>query len=309
MQFNAMPPILDLPEPEWRLLCASHWPYQASQQFAIPLGTFTDNSPGAGSVAWEKVIVEYSGNQYTITDGNTSDKWIYWELATPTVFAHSATFPTTSSDSILIGANTTGTFRNAWKSGQGVNAEAVVGTLVAAQIAADAITADKIDVAQLSAISADLGTITAGTVTGATLQTTATASRGVKITTSDGIIIYDTSGNVVFKTGTSGFITFRLFYSQPSTSVDIMLDNSLGPEPLFAIRNYSGDSLLSVGNLIDIEAANNINLASGKVLKVNGTQVVGAQQAAIADATDAATTMARLNDLLAACRAHGIIDT
>jgi hypothetical protein len=44
-------------------------------------------------------------------------------------------------------------------------------------------------------------------------------------------------------------------------------------------------------------------------VKCQGNQVLGAQQAAIANATDPATTMARLNDLLAACRTHGLIDT
>lgn len=41
--------------------------------------------------------------------------------------------------------------------------------------------------------------------------------------------------------------------------------------------------------------------------QVDGTQVVSNQGAAVADAADAATTMARLNDLLARCRAHGLI--
>jgi len=51
------------------------------------------------------------------------------------------------------------------------------------------------------------------------------------------------------------------------------------------------------------------NLDAGKVLRVNGTAVVGAQGAAVADATDPASTMARLNDLLARLRTHGLIAT
>ena len=46
---------------------------------------------------------------------------------------------------------------------------------------------------------------------------------------------------------------------------------------------------------------------SGKGLKVAGNQVVGARGAAVADATDAASTTARLNDLLARLRTHGLI--
>lgn len=43
--------------------------------------------------------------------------------------------------------------------------------------------------------------------------------------------------------------------------------------------------------------------------QVAGTKVIGAQGAAVADATDAASTMARLNDLLGRLRTHGIIAT
>jgi len=43
--------------------------------------------------------------------------------------------------------------------------------------------------------------------------------------------------------------------------------------------------------------------------KVDDTQVVSNQGAAVANATDPATTMARLNDLLARCRTHGLIAT
>lgn len=49
-----------------------------------------------------------------------------------------------------------------------------------------------------------------------------------------------------------------------------------------------------------------IHAASFNVANI---KVVGAQGAAVADATDAASTMARLNDLLARVRAHGLIAT
>lgn len=44
-------------------------------------------------------------------------------------------------------------------------------------------------------------------------------------------------------------------------------------------------------------------------VKIDGTDVLGAQGAAIADATDAASVILRLNDLLAAVRTHGLIAT
>jgi len=44
-------------------------------------------------------------------------------------------------------------------------------------------------------------------------------------------------------------------------------------------------------------------------LEVAGTAVVGAQGGAVADATDAASVILRLNELLAILRTHGLIET
>lgn len=52
----------------------------------------------------------------------------------------------------------------------------------------------------------------------------------------------------------------------------------------------------------------NVNISVG-ALKVAGTKVVGAQGAAVADATDAASAITQLNALLARVRAHGLITT
>lgn len=50
-------------------------------------------------------------------------------------------------------------------------------------------------------------------------------------------------------------------------------------------------------------------LPSGAALYNNSIKVVGAQGAAVADATDAASAITQLNALLARCRAHGLIAT
>jgi len=56
-----------------------------------------------------------------------------------------------------------------------------------------------------------------------------------------------------------------------------------------------------------LDVDGNINVTG--VYKVVDVQVVSAQGVAVADATDAASTMARLNELIARCRAHGLIAT
>ncbi len=79
-----------------------------------------------------------------------------------------------------------------------------VGTLSVnnAMIAPDAVQASNIDVATLSAISSNMGTLTAGTVTGATLQTATSGSRVVQDTA--GIRGFATDGTTkVFEINTS----------------------------------------------------------------------------------------------------------
>ena len=88
---------------------------------------------------------------------------------------------------------------------------------------------------------------------------------------------------------------------------------SYGNWPLMLEGSIAGLNKVVVGNPV-----NNITsdlYVTGVVLTMTsgarGTahQVIGAQQAAIANATDATSVIARLNDLLGACRTHGLIAT
>jgi hypothetical protein len=82
------------------------------------------------------------------------------------------------------------------------------------------------------------------------------------------------------------------FNQMPDTGVGNVYFESGGPIPvlLASINNPTGD-IDTIG-----------------VYKVAGTQVIGPQGAAVADATGAGDVVAQLNALLARCRAHGIID-
>jgi len=75
--------------------------------------TFTDNSPVAGSVAWAGCHIVYKGTDYTITDGNTDLKYIWWDYdATPnTAFQTSATKPALTDDDCLVCINDGGIHR------------------------------------------------------------------------------------------------------------------------------------------------------------------------------------------------------
>jgi phage gp45-like len=64
--------------------------------------------------------------------------------------------------------------------------------------------------------------------------------------------------------------------------------------------------LLKRGSVLEVNQP--VNLVNGGVYKVAGTQVVGAQGAAVVDSTPtAADVSTKLNQLLARLRAHGLI--
>jgi len=71
--------------------------------------TFTANSPSSGSVAWTDCHIVFQGNDYTISNSNTNNKYIYWVQATPSSFQVSNTKPTLGANDCLVAINENGT--------------------------------------------------------------------------------------------------------------------------------------------------------------------------------------------------------
>ncbi|MEM2047248.1 MAG: hypothetical protein QXZ06_05160, partial [Candidatus Jordarchaeales archaeon] len=71
---------------------------------------FTNNSPSAGYVAWSNVILYFKNLSYTIANGNTNKRYIYWDHDYPTSFQTSDTVPTLDIEDVLIGTNVNGTW-------------------------------------------------------------------------------------------------------------------------------------------------------------------------------------------------------
>jgi len=91
------------------------------------------------------------------------------------------------------------------------------------------ITAAKITVTNLSALSADLGTITAGLVTGATIRTAASGSRvELYSDASTGLIAYDDSANEIFKVLIGGANVGDVVIGDYSNSKGLFWDKSAG---------------------------------------------------------------------------------
>ena len=132
-------------------------------------GTFNNNTPGAGSVSWVSAKVVYNGNEYTITNSNTSNKFVYWQLSSPTVFATSATLPVLGNNDFLVLINTSGTHLLSWNSTVVDGSRITTGSVTATNIAASAITANEIAASTITAAKIAAGTITANEIAASTI--------------------------------------------------------------------------------------------------------------------------------------------
>jgi len=118
----------------------------AGREFKIHVlesGTFSDNTPASGSISWSGCKIYYNGEDYDIADGSTDKTYVWWELNNPNSFQVSDTAPDLTQDDTLIAINRNGTAWVWYKSGVMVSPEAIYAPT-------------------LSAISANLGIITAG---------------------------------------------------------------------------------------------------------------------------------------------------
>lgn len=74
--------------------------------------TVTANSPGAGSIAWAGLHIVYNGVDYTVVDGNTALKYVWFVKpgsGTSATLSMSNTKPTLTADDILVFINNGGT--------------------------------------------------------------------------------------------------------------------------------------------------------------------------------------------------------
>lgn len=132
----------------------------------------------ADTVAWDAgTFTSADGTAYSISAGNTGNMaaktFIYLDIAVSTT-----AYQTTTTATVAVGVgkvmiataqnNTTEAVFTVLSGQGGTNIDAasiVAGSITANEIAATTITAAKMNVSQLSAISADMGAITAGTIT------------------------------------------------------------------------------------------------------------------------------------------------
>lgn len=129
--------------------------------------TFTNNTPSAGSISWTGCHIVYKGVDYTITDGNTSNKYVWWDYdAVPnTVFQTSNTKPTLTADDVLVAINDGGIARVVITPGKMLPGGALLdGTITTGELADGAVNS-----AKLAALAVLSGNLADGAVTTAKL--------------------------------------------------------------------------------------------------------------------------------------------
>jgi hypothetical protein len=89
--------------------------YNRDYSIEILRGTFASYTPTWGYISWSGVQLTYGGKIYDITDGSSSDEWIYWTQDTSSVFSTASTRPDPSITQVIIGQNSGGKFVEMWK--------------------------------------------------------------------------------------------------------------------------------------------------------------------------------------------------
>jgi hypothetical protein len=309
-----------------------------TQTVILTGAVWTNNSPTAGKIAWGNHTVTYNGANYAITGSNTANRYVYW-VAGDATYSTSATHPTLGTTGFMIATNEAGVVQLVWNS----SANMVIGT---AFILDAAITNAKIGLlavqnANINDLSADK--INAGTLTGRTVQTAASNQRVVIDGSANNLKFYRTGeANAVLTIDDNIESTAPGIYMRAAAGGIVYMDdgdanNSAKLLPGWLTLKHDTDDAncitiqntyastvgidiyyISVdGNAIVVrdEAGTHFSVTeAGDVTAVaykdsGGHQVVGTQGNAVADATDAASVILRLNDLLARCRAHGLIKT
>ncbi|MDB4871958.1 MAG: hypothetical protein JWL97_2962 [Gemmatimonadales bacterium] len=124
---------------------------------------------------------------------------------------------------------------------------------------------------------------------------TRTLKYGNKENITDGMF---NAGATTFS-GTVAFGDQQATWNEAAVRLWLMTHGSGGSSGKFRLE--SGDGLGAIATNVDLE------LLTGKKIKVNGNAIIGDRGAAVADATGAGDVVAQLNALLARVRAHGLI--
>lgn len=234
------------------------------------------SSASATQVNWGAgTFKSASGDTYSISSGNTgtmaAKTYIYFD-----VVASETTYQvtTTPGDAVGIGKVLVAVAQNGATSATYNLNEAT--QIVGDNILANTINATKMNVGQLSAISADLGSITAGTITGATLRTAATGERVV--ITGSSLWSYDSSnvlrmqltGESLAFSNSSGVFVGSIIGTPTALSLSAGTNKSV-----FLIGDGTGNAGLAIDstNFFYANGTDDVNIAAKDIMPVGAVRL------------------------------------
>ena len=242
--------------------------------------TITANSPTAGSVAWASVHVVYNGTDYAITDGNTANKYIWFDPAATngtTTLQSSNTKPdlTAKPDAALLFVNNGGTPVDVLKSSMPV--ALANGAVDSSSILSGAVGSGALASGAVTSTAIASGAVGSGALASGAVTSTAIASGAVGSTQLGSNAV--TSGKIA-----SGAVDSTSLASGAVTSTAI----ASGAVGTSALAANAVDSTKIAGG-----AVGTTQLASGAVTATNiASGAVGAAQI-----TTGSITASKLNTL------------
>jgi hypothetical protein len=231
--------------------------------------SFTNNSPGAGSVAWNAFSIWYNGVEYNIGSGSTSFAYIYYDIGDGVLSYSDSPPDMDGEDRFIIGTNTSGSFSAHWNSiannviGTAYIRDAAITNAKIGSVACDKLTAGSIEVA--------VEITGTGSLTISAAEALIIASGGDVLVQSGGNVIIENGGNVVFEDGAYG-VTLDLigasntFQITPDTASwsSLSLGGGTGERFTGAGINTTGNiNLDSSGGSINLDGAQDVNIDAG----------------------------------------------
>ena len=239
---------------------------KVSLPIIVVSGTFTDDSPDGSSVAWSGVTIDYNGTTYTITNGNTNLKYIWWDFSlSTTTFQTAANLPTLANEDVIVATNTAGIHKLIWNATDVSGDQIAAGTITGANIAATTINGSNIANNTIEAGQIANATITGTEIAGTTIAGSNIVNNTISATQIANATITTTqiSGSAAITGGqiATGTITSTNITNATITGTDIATGTITGTH----IQNASIAGT-DIGSLT-IAASNiaNLTITAGKI--------------------------------------------
>ncbi len=266
--------------------------------------SWTNDSPGAGSVAWNAHSVVYNGVAYPIAAGNTASAYIYWIIGN-TTYSSGASHPTLGTTAFMVAINTGGTHTLVWNS----SANMVIGTAFIANLAvtnakindlsASKLTAGTIDASVITVTNINASNITTGTLLARTIRTATSGARFDIMYPDIGTIrAIDDVGGVVFEIYIAGADVGDVTIGDFTGDKGCRWDKSAGT---FTVRGILNADDLVAGTIdasvITVTNLNATNITTG-ILTGRRVQTAAAGQRIVLDVSDNTLKMYNSSDAL-----------